>query len=180
HEQEDVWISEAFFNLSFKYPDWRFLIAPRHPNRLNRLKNFYAKNSINVQCFSSGFRPGHNRTVFLMDETGYLPALYRLADAVFVGGSLVPCGGHNIIEPAFFKKAVMIGEHYKNFEEIVVEFLRYNALIILKKNGLPTSLDNIFSNTRLREEYGDRAYKVIDQNSGGMDNVSNFINSEFL
>ncbi len=115
-----------------------------------------------------------------MDEVGYLPALYSLSEAVFIGGSLSPYGGHNIIEPAVFKKPIIIGPYYYNFKEIVGEFLKEEAILVVEKDNLVSSLEKIFSQQSLRELYGQRALRVVEKNRGGLKKVIDFVCLKYI
>ena len=111
--------------------------------------------------------------VILLDSIGELIAAYPLADIVFVGGSLIPHGGQNILEPAAAGKAIVTGPHTHNFAEAVDVFVADNALRQLPVMSVEKTVDSLFAtfselieNPRLRNEYGQNASAVIEANRG--------------
>ena len=113
------------------------ILAPRHPER-------FAEVATLVEQF--GFRMWRRSLwsgeplaggVFLLDSIGELAALYSLATIAFVGGSLVPRGGHNILEPALYGVPIVTGNHYENFRDVVNFFLSRNAVRIVGLAELP-------------------------------------------
>ncbi|MDP8216809.1 MAG: glycosyltransferase N-terminal domain-containing protein [Candidatus Kaelpia imicola] len=180
HGEESIFLSRCFLQLKNSYPDWKFLIAPRQLIELESLKNFLRAGGYRWSLFSLGFQAESEQDIYIMDEVGYLPALYSLSEAVFVGGSLLPYGGHNIIEPAVFKKPILIGPYYHNFKEIVDEFLKEEAVLIIRKESLLSSMERIFSQQSLRELYGRRAFGVVEKNRGGLKKVIDFVCSRYI
>jgi 3-deoxy-D-manno-octulosonic-acid transferase len=111
--------------------------------------------------------------VILLDTVGELAALYRFASVVFVGGSLVPKGGHNILEPALYAKPIIVGPHMENFREITGEFLRRSALIQLRGGDthalaaeLQVAFARLLSDKNYAESLGSNARHAIDENRG--------------
>jgi 3-deoxy-D-manno-octulosonic-acid transferase len=111
--------------------------------------------------------------VILLDTIGELAALYRFASAVFVGGSLVPKGGHNVLEPALYAKPIIVGPHMENFRQIATEFLRRGALLQLRgvdPHALTAELRDAFarllSDKNYAETLGSNARRAIDENRG--------------
>src|SRR5437588_10310757 len=104
--------------------------------------------------------------VLLVDTIGELAALYSLADIAFVGGSLVPRGGHNIIEPAQHGVAIVVGNHTENFRDIVGLFQSRNALRIVGPAELPLTLMELLGNDGERAELGRRAAETMKSQAG--------------
>src|SRR5205085_5348761 len=128
--------------------DARLLVAPRHPERFNEVAALiaqsgfrYARRSILRASAATSDRrtppiraasplaEGAGADIILLDSIGELAAVYRFARVVFVGGSLVPRGGHNIIEPAQFAKPIIVGPHTENFRQIVTDFAAAGAVV---------------------------------------------------
>ena len=112
--------------------DARLLIAPRHPERFNEVAGLISQSGFKLARRSELRRAatkGDQSDVILLDTIGELAAVYRFAAVVFVGGSLVPRGGHNIIEPALYAKPIIVGPHTENFRQIVSDFSRADALV---------------------------------------------------
>ena len=117
-----------------EFPRALLILAPRKPEQFDNAAAFVAESgrkmlrrrdlTLNGDGNSALAEPGN---VLLLDSIGELAGLYRLADAVFVGGSLVPSGGHNILEPAAFGKVPIYGPSMENFREMAAKFLAANA-----------------------------------------------------
>ena len=101
-----------------------------------------------------------------MDTIGELAALYALADVAFVGGSLVPRGGHNIIEPAQHGAAIVVGNHTENFRDIVALFHSRDAVRIVSLSELPLTLMHLLANDGERKGLGRRAAETMRSQMG--------------
>ena len=104
--------------------------------------------------------------VFLVDTIGELAAIYALADIAFVGGSLVPRGGHNIIEPALHGVAIVVGNHTENFRDIVGLFQLQNALRVVGPAELPLTFMDLLANDAERSTLGRRAAETMRSQTG--------------
>ena len=104
--------------------------------------------------------------VLLLDTIGELASIYSLADIAFVGGSLAPLGGHNILEPAQFAKPIVIGPHNQNFREIVRTFLAHNAVRIVGAEQLPELVLQLLRSPQDAMQLGSRAWQVIEGGRG--------------
>lgn len=150
------------------------MLVPRHPERFSEVTQLikstgfiFAKRSENPS------ERDKNAEIILLDSIGELRAVYPLAEIVFVGGSLIPHGGQNVLEPAIEKKAIVTGFYTMNFKSIVEEFLDKNAIIQLpqlnEKDASP-ELAKIFTellqNDQKRDELADNAFQVADNNRG--------------
>ena len=106
----------------------------------------------------------------MLDTIGELASLYALADVVFVGGSLVAKGGHNVLEAAVAGKAVVVGPHMENFQEIACDFLAQDALVQIPSSAeLPDAIVGLLRNDARREAIGQRARSIIERNQGAVD-----------
>ena len=123
-----------------------------------------------------------NRTVFLLDSLGELAGIYRLADAVFVGGSLVPGGGHNILEPAALGKDPVYGTSMENFREMAAIFTETGAGIQVR-NGkeLGSAWRTLLSDTERSARMGAAARELVEQCRGAtrtaLDHITPLINA---
>ena len=106
--------------------------------------------------------------VLLLDQMGVLANVYRLADAVFIGGSLVPgVGGHNLVEPAFFEKPVLFGPHMDDFKEIVREFRQARACVeIADRNSLEKELASLIDDEERRKALGGAGRRLVLRHQG--------------
>jgi 3-deoxy-D-manno-octulosonic-acid transferase len=150
----------------------RLLIAPRHPERFDAVARALKSSRLRVTRRSSP-EGDCGADVILLDTVGELAALYRFASAVFVGGSLVPRGGHNVLEPALYAKPIIVGPHMENFREIASEFLRRGALLQLRgadHHALTSELREAFARLLSDKDYaetlGSNARRAIDENRG--------------
>ncbi len=116
---EEELVLEAFRAARAASPTARLLIAPRHPERFDQVAAMIAAAGLKCRRRSSGGPP--DADVLLLDSIGELPAAYGLASASFVGGSLVPGGGHNLLEPAIYGQPVIFGPYMQNFTDLAEE-----------------------------------------------------------
>jgi len=165
-EGEEPPLLKAFQNLRVQHPRAVMLLAPRHPERfddvailLQQLElPFFRRSLWNGEALSG--------RVLLLDSIGELATVYALADIAFVGGSLVPRGGHNIIEPAQFGKAIVVGNHTENFRDIVALFQSRDALRIVGLAELPLMFMQLLADDAERRGLGERALDTIRSQMG--------------
>jgi len=165
-EGEESLLLKAFENLLVQHPRAVMMLAPRHPERfpavvalLERMSIRFCRRSLwNGEPLTGG--------VLLLDTIGELAALYALADVAFVGGSLVPHGGHNIIEPAQHGVAIVVGSHTENFRDIVSLFQDRDAVRIVTPADLPLVLLELLLNEEERIALGKRAAETIGSQLG--------------
>src|SRR5581483_11637373 len=136
-EDEEPPLLKAFENILVKHPRAVMILAPRHPERFDTVAALIEQMGIPLRRRSRWAGEPLAAGVFLVDTIGELAALYGLADVAFVGGSLVPRGGHNIIEPAQHGVAVVTGNHTENFRDIVGLFQSRDAVRIVGLAELP-------------------------------------------
>jgi 3-deoxy-D-manno-octulosonic-acid transferase len=104
--------------------------------------------------------------VFLLDSIGELGSVYGLATLAFVGGSLVPAGGHNPLEPARFAVPVVMGPHYENFRD-AVELLRgVDALRVVERAGVGEAITTLFADTNAAVAMGARGKEAFEMQAG--------------
>lgn len=164
---EDDAVITAFRTLAPKYPRLLLVLAPRRPERfdvaaakLDAAGIRYARRS---RLDGAPALPG----VLLLDSIGELSGLFRLADVVFVGGTLAARGGHNILEPAFFARPVICGPHMENFREIAREFReRGGYLEIASASELAGAIDELLTDRVRTAELGTRAAECAASNRG--------------
>ncbi len=168
---EERMLLDVFASLREDFPSFKLLLAPRHPHRVDSVARLvearhltYVKRS-QLQFGNISTSP----TILLLDSIGELSCLYQLADVVFIGGSLVPRGGHNIIEAAHFGKAILFGPHMKNFQEISESFLEsYAALQVRSTEELRSRINDLLQDPAARNWLGRNARKVIRDNQGAV------------
>jgi len=161
----------------------RLMIAPRRPERFNDVAALIQKSGLSwTRRTAVATANDKNATVILLDTIGELPATYSLAEVVFVGGSIVDRGGHNVLEPAAAGAAVVTGAHTHNFHAIVDLMCEAKAIVQLPplENSaaapeLTHVLKNLLANTAERDELGRRAKQLVTDNRGATDRTITFI-----
>jgi 3-deoxy-D-manno-octulosonic-acid transferase len=165
-EGEETLLLKAFENVLVQHPRALMILAPRHPERFPAVAALLKKMSIRFWRRSEWNREGLGGGVLLLDTIGELAALYALADIAFVGGSLVPRGGHNIIEPAQHGVATIVGNHTENFRDIVSLFQSRDAVRIVGPAELPLVLMELLANDAERRALGRRAAETMRMQVG--------------
>ena len=178
HAPEEVITLDAFRQMSgaqsTNHSRPRLLIAPRHPERFNEVAALLGASGFSWTRRSSTQQTDDSACdVVLLDTIGELRGLYPLAALVFVGGSIAPNGGHNILEPAAAARCIVTGAHTFNFSSIVREFLERDALVqlpVLTEAQAPHALAQIFrellNTDERRRRTGERARAALEQNRG--------------
>jgi len=170
HAGEEEQLIKVYKELLLNFPKLKLLIAPRHPERSKDTAEAVAKNGF-MPIFISGISAACptcvSAPVFILDVIGELVNFYASADIVFVGGSLVKTGGHNILEPAGLKKPVIFGPYMFNFRDITAMFLQNKAGIMVRDAAqLKVKIRELLENSLLAKGLGERAYELISKNSG--------------
>ena len=167
-EDEESLLVRAFENVLGSYPKSLMILAPRHPERFVEVSKFLENLRIRFWRRSTWNGEPIAGGVFLLDTIGELASLYSLADVAFVGGSLVPRGGHNIIEPAQHGVAIVVGNHTENFRDIIAIFAANNAVKIVGPAELPLVFMELIAaeNNDERIALGRRAADTVRQQTG--------------
>jgi 3-deoxy-D-manno-octulosonic-acid transferase len=165
-EDEEPPLLKAFENLRVAHPRAVMILAPRHPERFDQVAILVRQLGIPSSRRSLWQGEPLAGGVFLVDSIGELAALYALADVAFVGGSLVPRGGHNIIEPAQHGVAIVTGNHTENFRDIVALFQSRDAVRIVGLSELPLTLMQLLADEGERRGLGRRALETIKSQMG--------------
>jgi 3-deoxy-D-manno-octulosonic-acid transferase len=165
-EDEEPPLLKAFENLRVGHPRAVMLLAPRHPERFDEVAILLRQLDIPSTRRSQWQGESLAGSVLLVDSIGELAALYALADLAFVGGSLVPRGGHNIIEPALHGVAIVTGSYTENFRDIVALFHSRDAVRIVSLAELPLTLMQLLVNDAERYALGRRAEETIRSQRG--------------
>jgi 3-deoxy-D-manno-octulosonic-acid transferase len=163
---EEPLLLKAFENLLVQHPRAVMILAPRHPERFPAAAALLERMSIRFCRRSEWKGEPLAGGVLLLDTIGELSALYALADIAFVGGSLVPRGGHNIIEPAQHGVAIVVGNHTENFRDIVSLFQSRDAVRIVGPAELPLMWLELLSNDVERKALGQRAAETMRSQIG--------------
>ena len=170
---EEPLLLQAFVNVLASHPRAVVILAPRHPERFGEVTELL--NQLGMRFWRRSLWSGDSLTggILLIDTIGELAALYGLADIAFVGGSLVPRGGHNIIEPAVHGVPIVVGNHTENFRDIVGLFQSHGAVRVVGPAELPLVLMELISNPDERAELGRRAAQTLRTQMGATQRTLN-------
>ena len=166
-EGEEEALVKAFQEIVERHPAAIMLIAPRHPERFDRVYDMIEAEG--VPCLRrSAWTPSRPLPgkLLLLDSVGELASIYALADLAFVGGSLVPLGGHNILEPARHGVPIITGPYTFNFREIIRIFVHGEALRVVTPQNLSHELLSLMADRAQRESLGRRARALFEEHAG--------------
>lgn len=185
HELEETVVLTAFARLRAENksgnnsPSPRLLIVPRHPERFDAVAKLIEKSGFSfARRAAAEDQRDLNADVILLDSVGELRQVYPLAEIVFVGGSLIPHGGQNVLEPAAARKPIVTGFYTENFANIVKILLEKNALVQLPQTEIRRadfdfaalvlfeSLRDLLGDNTARETLAANAFAVLQNNSG--------------
>ena len=169
HEGEDEILLSAHRQLLASYPNGLLILVPRHPERFNSVFQLCQREGFATVRRSSGEPVAAQTQVLLGDTMGELLFLYALADSAFVGGSLVPNGGHNLLEPAALAKPVLSGPHLFNFLEIAAKLREAAALEEVEDaQGLALAVQRLFELPQDAQRMAEAGLKVMQLNQGAL------------
>ena len=153
------------------------VLAPRHPHRVEGIARLLKSRQISYLLHSQlDSQKIASPRVLILDSIGELAYIYQLADVVFVGGSLVATGGHNIIEVAYFAKPILFGPHMENFQEITSAFLKsYAALQVQSGEELTSKIHDLLRDASTRRWLGRNARKVMRDNQGAVERTAQIV-----
>jgi 3-deoxy-D-manno-octulosonic-acid transferase len=164
---EEGALLSAFRNILANHPKAVMLLAPRHPERFAEVAALIE--SLGFRMWRRSLWSGTEAIaggVLLVDSIGELASLYSLATIAFVGGSLVPRGGHNILEPALCGVAIVTGNHYENFRDVINFFASRNAVRIVGVAELPLVFMELIENASERTGLGRNALAALESQRG--------------
>ncbi|CRM59669.1 3-deoxy-D-manno-octulosonic acid transferase [Pseudomonas sp. 31 R 17] len=172
HEGEDEVMLAAHRQLLASYPNALLILVPRHQERFGPTFDRCVQQGFATVRRSSGEAVNADTSVLLGDTMGELLFLYALADSAFVGGSLVPTGGHNPLEPAALGKPVIMGPHLFNFLEISAMMREAGALReVDDAEGLAEAVRQLFELPRDARRMAEAGLKVMQANQGALERL---------
>lgn len=169
HAGEDEIVLAAHRQLLVNYPNALLLLVPRHPERFNAVFELCQRENFTAVRRSTGEPVSSATQVMLGDTMGELLFLYALADSAFVGGSLVPNGGHNLLEPAALSKPVLTGPYVFNFLEIAARLREAGALEeVNDAQGLAVAVQRLFELPQDAQRMAAAGLHVMQANQGAL------------
>ncbi|MEJ2347471.1 MAG: lipid IV(A) 3-deoxy-D-manno-octulosonic acid transferase [Gammaproteobacteria bacterium] len=176
HEGEEGQVLDAFAQVRKSVPDCLLVLVPRHPERFAGAGALCRRRGFKVASRAAQEQVEADTDVYLGDTLGELTLLYGAADVAFVGGSMVPVGGHNLLEPAALGVAVVIGPHTFNFEEITRMLEEVGGVRkVHDSDELAGCLEALLRDANLRHNVGERARAFVDANRGALERLLNII-----
>lgn len=166
HPGEEALIVAAHRRIAADHWGMLTVLAPRHPRRGDEIATLCAEHALKTARRSRGEVPHRTTDVWLIDTMGELGLFYRLAGIVFVGGSLVAHGGHNLIEPGHFGCAILSGPHVENFPEIAARFARAGGLVTVTTDTLAETVSALMADRARRQALGDGAHRAAAMEAG--------------
>jgi len=168
---EDRAMLRAFRRIKDVTPNPLLILAPRHPQRFSEAVNLAQQAAfVTARRTELPIDSEPRAEVVVLDTIGELAQVYQVATVVFVGGSLVDVGGHNILEPAVFGKPIVFGPHMQNFPEIAQTFLTNGAAVQIQSDrGLEEALVALLTDPVRRARLGAAARALVESNRGARD-----------
>jgi len=176
HKGEDEILLSVYQQLKQHHPDLVMIIVPRHPERFQAVYQLLTaeKNSVIRRSVMSDRAINKDKPVDILlgDSMGEMMRYFACADLVFMGGTLVPTGGHNILEPAAMGLPIVYGPHMFNFKAVSDLFLNYQAAFqVADKDSLQQTLNTLLADKKLADIMARQAQQLIEQNAGAMDKM---------
>ena len=178
HAGEEEQVLQAYHQVLKAIPDCLLVLVPRHPDRAD---------DVVVLCRQQGFEPLRRTTengaeevkdIYLVDTLGELTQFFAACDVAYIGGSLVPIGGHNMIEASALGKAVVFGPHLFNFQEISTQLLEADAArIVHDSDALAGAISELLGDANLRHQLGQNGRQFIESNRGALQRLIALIES---
>jgi 3-deoxy-D-manno-octulosonic-acid transferase len=169
HRGEDEPVLDAWIALRARHPALRLVLAPRHPERAEEIEALAAARGLR-SVRRTALAPGPPRdAVIVLDTVGELAQLYGWADLVFVGGSLVAAGGHNMLEPALWRKPALFGPHTENFRESARLLTDAGAAeVVHDVRSLEAAADRLLGDPAVRARMGEAALAAVTARQGAV------------
>lgn len=176
HEGEEQAVLEAHLQVLKRLPDALLLLAPRHPERFRLVEHSVRSLGFTVATRGLEGVPSSSHQVFVIDAMGQLMPFFAGSDVAFVGGSLVPIGGHNVLEPAALSVPVLVGPHTFNFDEITRSLIEQGgAMRVTGAAQLGPDVLRLLLDAASRERMGRDAQGVFERERGAVQRVMQLI-----
>lgn len=168
-QSEEQLVIDAHKTLLKTHPNALLILVPRHADRFNQVAELLHNSGLNYAQRSKNQAIHSNTQVYLADTVGELMLWFAVANIAFIGGSLVPFGGHNILEPAALSKPVLSGPHFANLQALFEPFIEHNAVKITDNpSQLSKTLSTLFTNPQQAIELASKANQCFNSQTGAL------------
>jgi 3-deoxy-D-manno-octulosonic-acid transferase len=179
HEGEEEQVLSAHRMILHRLPAALLVLVPRHPERFDRVAALVGRHGLGLARRSAGRVCTSETQVFLGDTMGELPVFLAAADAAFIGGSLVPVGGHNLLEAAAVGVPAAIGPHVFNFAQITELLVSEGGAVQVENaDALARCMADWLSDAAARTRAGENGRRVVEQNRGVLKRLTELIEAE--
>jgi 3-deoxy-D-manno-octulosonic-acid transferase len=169
HDREEEQVLDAHQQVRKKFPNALLVLAPRHPERFAAVRSLLHRQGLNFVARTDGVSCTTETEVYLGDTMGDVPLFYAAANVAFVGGSLVPIGGHNLLEPAALGLPVVTGPHLFHTQDIAGKFEKVGASIAVNDAAqLGAAVIDLFTDETAAADIGNRGRHIVQQNKGAL------------
>ncbi|HEY6126422.1 MAG TPA: lipid IV(A) 3-deoxy-D-manno-octulosonic acid transferase [Steroidobacteraceae bacterium] len=176
HDQEEVQLLDAHAQIRQRFSHALMVLVPRHPPRFGEVASLLRSRGVPFVTRTSKESVTPDTQVFLLDTLGELPAFYAAGDVAFVGGSLVPIGGHNLLEPAALSLPIVAGPHNFNSADIARMLVEHGAVrIVNDAMQLAEVVGSLLADPTTRTVMGASGRKAVDGNRGAVARLMQFL-----
>jgi len=179
HEGDERALLSAFVRLLATFPDALLVLVPRHPERFARAAQLARQSGLSVSLRSGGISCPAATQCFVVDAMGELLQFYAAGDVAFVGGSIDPVGGHNVLEPAALSRPVLFGPHTANFADITRQLVESEAAFrVADAEQLEAAVRRLFSGPELRDRMGRAGFELVKSGQGAVGRTLEMIEAQ--
>ncbi len=176
HPGEETLLLAAHRRLRVRLPQTLLVLAPRHAGRFEEVAAWLDRQGVRYRRRATGEACDAGTEVLLLDTLGELVAFYAAADVAFVAGSLIPIGGHNLLEPAALGRAVLTGPHHFNAPDVFRVLKQAGAVEVVEDAAaLAAALVALLTDPVRRNRMGERGHAAIERNRGSLARVLNLL-----
>ncbi|MGB5512512.1 MAG: lipid IV(A) 3-deoxy-D-manno-octulosonic acid transferase [Woeseiaceae bacterium] len=169
HEGEEKLLLQAHQALLKRFPRLLLILVPRHPERFAEVRGLIEKSGLKVVSRTEGKACSDSTSVLLGDTMGEVPLFYAMSDIAFIGGSLVPIGGHNLLEPAIQGLPLITGPHLFNSQDMADMFVESEAVrVVSNKDELVGAVAELLDRPEYAAELGQNALELLQANRGAL------------
>jgi len=179
HKDEEAIFVRIYKEIKLQIPELLLVIVPRHPERFGEVKKLCEQNQLAVVMRTSGGICRQFDDVYLVDTMGELKMVYAAADIAFIGGSMVPVGGHNLLEAAAVGTPVLFGPYMANFKEIAEGVLRQDAAIQCQEESeIIKAVNAMYLDLAYRQSMAERGKEFVRQNQGAITRIFDLLRQD--